>query len=65
MARRRREAEPRAAASAPSFSCVFCGDSVTGVTFAPPLNRSSEANDLALRLARCFTGHDDIITLEK
>uniref|UniRef100_A0A674P3A8 Ethanolamine-phosphate phospho-lyase n=1 Tax=Takifugu rubripes TaxID=31033 RepID=A0A674P3A8_TAKRU len=28
------------------------------------VNSGSEANDLALRLARNFTGHDDIITLE-
>lgn len=31
----------------------------------PPANCSSEANDLALRLARRYTGHSDIITLEK
>lgn len=46
-------------------TCVFCGDWVTrGNPFAP-LNRRSEANDLALRLAWQYTGNKDIITLDK
>ncbi|XP_053421958.1 5-phosphohydroxy-L-lysine phospho-lyase isoform X2 [Nycticebus coucang] len=30
----------------------------------PPSGRRSEANDLALRLARCYTGHQDVVVLD-
>lgn len=45
--------------------CVFCGDWVTGGNLCPLGTFRSEANDLALRLAWQYTGHKDIITLEK
>lgn len=45
--------------------CVFCGDWVTRSNLYPLGTFSSEANDLALRLAWQYTGHKDIITLEK
>lgn len=45
--------------------CVFCGDWVTRSNLCPLGTFSSEANDLALRLAWQYTGHKDIITLEK
>lgn len=50
---------------APSHVCVFCGDWVTRSNLCPLGTFSSEANDLALRLAWQYTGHKDIITLEK
>lgn len=45
--------------------CVFCGDWVTCSNLCPLGTFRSEANDLALRLAWQYTGHKDIITLEK
>ncbi|TWW63180.1 Ethanolamine-phosphate phospho-lyase [Takifugu flavidus] len=48
----------------PALSVCYFVNSGNSRNLCPPLNRSSEANDLALRLARNFTGHDDIITLE-